>query len=312
MEGQGMRGRTWMRFFCLLVLLACGTLHAQDTITYVYTDPNGTPLAEADAHGNITKTYDYTPYGTVALGSSPNGPGYAGHINDPETNLSYMQARYYDSATGRFLSVDPDVPAAGNTFNFNRYGYVNNNPINHIDPNGRCIEDACIGEAAVAGCVASPACSRAVVAAGAAIVAALTVRAVHNTTTTKTVQNNNSEVPAPTPVPGTSPSAPATDGNTNPYVGPVDRPVVVVDKDGNAIPVDAGQSVNSSPNGDFQQVIGSDSKPTGDRLDRGGHPNQRDPKAREPHAHRPGVTDPTGNPHLPINQPTVPRVDIGR
>lgn len=137
MEGQGIRGRTLMRFFCLLVLLACNALHAQDTVTYVYTDPNGTPLAEADAHGNITKTYDYTPYGTVALGSSPNGPGYTGHVNDPETNLVYMQARYYDPASGHFLSTDPKGPTAGNTFKFNRYAYADNNPVVNIDPDGR-------------------------------------------------------------------------------------------------------------------------------------------------------------------------------
>ena len=39
---------------------------------------------------------------------------------------------------GRFLSVDPVSPAPGNLFNFNRYGYTSNNPINHTDPDGRC------------------------------------------------------------------------------------------------------------------------------------------------------------------------------
>lgn len=28
-------------------------------VTYIYTDPQGTPLAEADASGNITATFDY-------------------------------------------------------------------------------------------------------------------------------------------------------------------------------------------------------------------------------------------------------------
>jgi RHS repeat-associated protein len=129
-------------------------LHAQDTVTYVYTDPNGTPLAETDAHGNITKTYDYTPYGTVALGSPPNGPGYAGHVNDPETNLVNMQARYYDPATGKFLSVDPVGPSAGDITSFNRYVYGGNNPIKNIDPNGRQytpVEPPVAPEAAAAG-----------------------------------------------------------------------------------------------------------------------------------------------------------------
>ncbi|MEO5831033.1 MAG: RHS repeat-associated core domain-containing protein [Rhodanobacter sp.] len=121
---------------CLLMLQPCFAAHA-GTVTYVYTDPQGTPLAEADAQGNITARFDYTPYGSVAMGSAPNGPGYTGHVNDADTGLVYMQARYYDPVVARFLSVDPKAPAAGNAFNFNRYTYANNNPINNIDPDGR-------------------------------------------------------------------------------------------------------------------------------------------------------------------------------
>jgi len=122
--------------FCYLLVLLCGVAHA-NTVTYIYTDPQGTPLAEADANGNITATFDYAPYGSQALGTPPNGPGYTGHVNDPDTGLVYMQARYYDPATGRFLSVDPQQPIAGNTFSFARYAYGNNNPIRNIDPNGK-------------------------------------------------------------------------------------------------------------------------------------------------------------------------------
>lgn len=118
----------------LLVIVA----HA-GTVTYVYTDPQGTPLAEADANGNITARFDYTPYGqsVASMGAAPNGPGYTGHVNDPDTGLVYMQARYYDPVVGRFLSIDPVGPSPGNTFNFNRYGYASNNPIINIDPDGR-------------------------------------------------------------------------------------------------------------------------------------------------------------------------------
>jgi RHS repeat-associated core domain len=120
---------------CLLLLLSCGVLRAQ--VHYYYTDPQGTVLAKADAQGNIIASYDYAPYGSQALGTAPDGPGYTGHVNDPDTGLVYMQARYYDPSTGRFLSVDPVQPAAGNSFNFNRYDYTSNNPVNHIDPDGR-------------------------------------------------------------------------------------------------------------------------------------------------------------------------------
>ena len=132
-------GRAAICASCALAMLVSGLAHAQQggTVTYVYTDPQGTPLAEADANGNITKTFDYTPYGTVAMGTPPNGPGYAGHVNDPETNLSYMQGRYYDPVSGQFLSVDPKHPKAGDTFSISRYAYVHDNPINNIDPDGR-------------------------------------------------------------------------------------------------------------------------------------------------------------------------------
>lgn len=80
--------------FFLATLFGLGALHAQQhTVTYVYTDPQGTPLAEADTNGNITATFDYRPYGAQALGTPPNGPGYTGHMNDPDTGLVYMQAR---------------------------------------------------------------------------------------------------------------------------------------------------------------------------------------------------------------------------
>jgi len=126
---------------CLLGLwLGLGLqAHAQtDTVTYVYTDPQGTPLVKADASGNVIAKYDYTPYGNsiTSLGAAPNGPGYTGHVNDPETGLVYMQARYYQP-TGRFLSPDAVGPAAGSINSFNRYAYANNNPVVNIDPDGR-------------------------------------------------------------------------------------------------------------------------------------------------------------------------------
>jgi RHS repeat-associated protein len=130
----------------VLIMLLVGAfssaqLHAS-TRHYYYTDPQGNVLAKADAQGNIVATYDYAPYGSSvpSMGSPPNGPGYSSHVNDPDTGLIYMQARYYDPVVGRFLSIDPDVPKAANTFNFNRYEYVNNNPIMGVDPTGRIIQ----------------------------------------------------------------------------------------------------------------------------------------------------------------------------
>jgi RHS repeat-associated protein len=287
-----------------LALLVSGMVHA-DSVTYVYTDPQGTPLANADVNGNITATFDYAPYGSVALGTAPNGPGYTGHVNDPDTGFVYMQARYYDPSVGRFLSVDPVVPVAGNAFNFSRYAYGNNNPITHTDPDGRCADGSSCdqmvqsyGKWANANPEEADKLGRAVGVPGVMAMASASglSEVVGLVKTGIAIDKALSDSPSPSP-------APKTAGNTNPYEGPIDAPLMVVDRDGNAIPVNTGERMTTSKNGDFQQVRDVNGKENGVRLDRGGHKNQSDPKASAPHAHQPGVTDSTGNPHLPINPP---------
>jgi hypothetical protein len=88
-------------------------------------------------------------------------------------------------------------------------------------------------------------------------------------------------------------------GQTNPYSGPVGEKVMVVDSKGNTLVVSQGQSIGSSPNGQYQEIKGPNGERTGYRMDKGGHPNQSDPAAQDPHAHVPGMTN-NGNPHLPI------------
>lgn len=129
------KGLGWL---ALPLSLMLGLAHADPgTVTYVYADALGTPLAEADASGNITATFDYRPYGSQALGSPPSGPGYTGHVNDPDSGFIYMQARYYDPVLQRFLSIDPVAPSASALFGFNRYQYGSGNPILNFDPDGR-------------------------------------------------------------------------------------------------------------------------------------------------------------------------------
>ncbi len=108
-------------------------------VTYYYTDSQGTVLATADEQGNILTTAERRPYGEQVLGDSEPGPGYTGHVSDPDTGLIYMQARYYDPAAGRFLSTDPISPSTGDSFNFNRYDYANNNPVINTDPSGKIV-----------------------------------------------------------------------------------------------------------------------------------------------------------------------------
>jgi RHS repeat-associated protein len=48
----------------------------------------------------------------------------------------YMHARYYSSNLGRFLSVDPVGGKVGSSQSWNRYAYVQNNPLKYTDPDG--------------------------------------------------------------------------------------------------------------------------------------------------------------------------------
>jgi RHS repeat-associated protein len=59
--------------------------------------------------------------------------GFTGRERDEESGLNYHRARYYETATGRWLSNDPIGFAAGDT---NIQRYVGNNPVNYVDPSG--------------------------------------------------------------------------------------------------------------------------------------------------------------------------------
>lgn len=130
--------RTLLRFVCLLTVFF-GVSHAagQEKVTYYYADPQGTILATTDAQGNILSTADRKPFGQQVLGSPESGPGFTGHVEDVDTGLTYMQARYYDNTVGRFLSVDPAAIEPGKQQQFGRFTYANNNPILNVDPDGR-------------------------------------------------------------------------------------------------------------------------------------------------------------------------------
>lgn len=131
-----MAGAIRVPFCAAAIMLLAVPLHA-GTVTYVYADAQGTPLMEADASGHTVKTIDYRPYGSQVMGAPAQGVGYTGHVEDIDTSLVYMQARYYDASIGRFLSVDAKAVEAGSVFAFNRFAYARNNALSYVDPDGR-------------------------------------------------------------------------------------------------------------------------------------------------------------------------------
>ncbi|MCX7556712.1 RHS repeat-associated core domain-containing protein, partial [Xanthomonadaceae bacterium JHOS43] len=107
------------------------------TVTYHHTDHIQSANVETNTSGTQTYRSLRAPYGDPYNGIYREGPGFGGHATDTQTNLTYMQQRYYDPVALRFLSPDPVHVSATDGSNFNRYWYANNNPYKFTDPDGR-------------------------------------------------------------------------------------------------------------------------------------------------------------------------------
>ena len=107
-----------------------------DTTIYWHTDALGSQIA-ATVGTSVVQTTEHEPFGRMLNRAPHNRIGYAGHVMDAATGLSYMQQRYYDSALAIFLSPDPVSAFANPITDFNRYRYARNNPYRYIDPDGR-------------------------------------------------------------------------------------------------------------------------------------------------------------------------------
>jgi len=102
------------------------------------TDNAGNPVERRhfDAWGNITSYWNAEGKTTVPAEGILLDRGYTGHEHLLSVGLINMNARLYDPALHRFLQPDNFVQDPFNTQNFNRYGYVLNNPLLYTDPTG--------------------------------------------------------------------------------------------------------------------------------------------------------------------------------
>lgn len=107
---------------------------------YYEADGLGSITSLTNGTGTIAQTYTYDSFGNVthSTGSLVNPFQYTARDFDSETGLYYYRARYYDPATGRFLSEDPSAFIGGVNF----YRYVRNDPLRLIDPTGRIHQGA--------------------------------------------------------------------------------------------------------------------------------------------------------------------------
>ena len=97
-------------------------------------DLAGTEVASYvyDAWGNIKDTKGEPTIREI------NPIRYRGYVYDTETSLYYLQSRYYDPFTGRFLNADDTafIGVSGTVLSGNLFAYCENNPVNHIDNYG--------------------------------------------------------------------------------------------------------------------------------------------------------------------------------
>jgi RHS repeat-associated protein len=104
---------------------------AAGTRSTLVPDIQGSIIATLDSGTATLTKASYLPYGESA--NAPSSFGYTGQRIDPETNgLYYYRARHYSPLLGRFLQTDPLGYSGGSHL----YAYVNNDPLNRIDPTG--------------------------------------------------------------------------------------------------------------------------------------------------------------------------------
>jgi RHS repeat-associated protein len=103
------------------------------TIKYLATDSLGSVRGVVTSSGSLTASVNDDAWGDpeTSGGLSSYTPfGFAGAYTDPSA-IAYLIGRYYDPATGQFLSVDPNVEQT-----LEAYLYVADNPVSGHDPTG--------------------------------------------------------------------------------------------------------------------------------------------------------------------------------
>ena len=113
--------------------------------TYYYaTNLQGDVVAIIDGIGVQVVGYTYDAWGrllstTGGLASTLgtyNPLRYRGYVYDQETQLYYLQSRYYNPEWGRFLNADALVATGQGLLGNNMFAYCGNDPVNKADPTG--------------------------------------------------------------------------------------------------------------------------------------------------------------------------------
>ncbi|MGJ8660823.1 MAG: RHS repeat-associated core domain-containing protein, partial [Bacteroidota bacterium] len=118
-------------------------LVATDYITegyqrYYQYDGLGSVRALSDENGDVTDEYTFDAFGILidSTGNTPNNNLYAGEQWDSDLGMYYNRARYLNTQTGRFHSMDTYEGRNGEPMTLHKYLYAHANPVSGTDPSG--------------------------------------------------------------------------------------------------------------------------------------------------------------------------------
>ena len=90
-----------------------------------------------DAYGKLLSTALLSTTASDRIASNFNPLRYRSYVYDRETGFYYLQSRYYDPTTCRFVNGDdPAYMGIGSINSYNLYSYCSNNPISFCDTSG--------------------------------------------------------------------------------------------------------------------------------------------------------------------------------
>ena len=114
-------------------------MRTNGTLNYLLGDHLGSTSLITDSAGTKTNEQQYKAWGETryTFGSEKTRYTYTGQFSDSYINLLWYGSRHYDPELGRFIQPDSIVPVASlGVQAWDRYGYVNNNPVRFTDPTG--------------------------------------------------------------------------------------------------------------------------------------------------------------------------------
>ena len=112
-------------------------MQVNGTTYYYVTNLQGDVMGLVDTNGNTVASYTYGPYGKLLTATGAlaekNPLRYRGYYYDSESGLYYLQSRYYDPATRRFINADSYSSTGQGLIGHNMFAYCLNNPVDMSD-----------------------------------------------------------------------------------------------------------------------------------------------------------------------------------